>query len=111
MAESTIVSNTANVSSSICLPPACLLIVSPQLAKYLQLPQKGKITAEYVWIDGSNGVRSKSRVSIFSLFLFRAVSFPTHVLRRRAAFLLCQSGAAGMLQESQGAPFAWSALR
>ncbi|KAL1594425.1 glutamate--ammonia ligase [Paraconiothyrium brasiliense] len=43
MAESTIISNTAN------------------LQKYLALPQKGKITAEYVWIDGSNGVRSKSR--------------------------------------------------
>lgn len=41
------------------------MLTVPQLAKYLQLPQKGKITAEYVWIDGSNGVRSKSRVSIF----------------------------------------------
>ncbi|KAF2735332.1 glutamine synthetase [Polyplosphaeria fusca] len=43
MASSTIISNTAN------------------LEKYLKLPQGGKITAEYVWIDGSNGVRSKSR--------------------------------------------------
>ncbi|KAH7135034.1 glutamine synthetase [Dendryphion nanum] len=43
MAESAIVSNTAN------------------LEKYLKLDQGGKIIAEYVWIDGSNGVRSKSR--------------------------------------------------
>jgi len=43
MASSTIISNTAN------------------LEKYLKLPQKGSIIAEYVWIDASNGVRSKSR--------------------------------------------------
>ena len=43
MAEPTIVSNTAN------------------LEKYLKLPQKGKVMAEYVWIDGSNGLRSKSK--------------------------------------------------
>jgi len=43
MAESTIVSNTAN------------------LEKYLKLPQNGKVIAEYVWIDGSNGIRSKCK--------------------------------------------------
>ncbi|MCJ1282759.1 glutamate--ammonia ligase [Xylographa opegraphella] len=43
MAESTTVSNYSN------------------LEKYMNLPQKGKIMAEYVWIDGSNGVRSKSK--------------------------------------------------
>ncbi|KAF2260589.1 glutamine synthetase [Lojkania enalia] len=43
MATSTIVSNTAN------------------LEKYLKLPQNGKVIAEYVWIDGSNGVRSKCK--------------------------------------------------
>jgi hypothetical protein len=36
-----------------------------QLQKYLALPQKGKVIAEYVWIDGSNGIRSKSKVSTF----------------------------------------------
>jgi hypothetical protein len=36
-----------------------------QLQKYLSLPQSGKIIAEYVWIDGSNGIRSKSKVSNF----------------------------------------------
>jgi len=43
MAESSILSNTAN------------------LEKYLKLPQNGKVIAEYVWIDGSNGVRSKCK--------------------------------------------------
>lgn len=43
-----------------------LLMRHLQLQKYLALPQKGKIIAEYVWIDGSNGIRSKSRVSNFS---------------------------------------------
>lgn len=43
MAEPTIVSNAAN------------------LEKYLKLPQKGKVIAEYVWIDGSNGIRSKCK--------------------------------------------------
>ncbi|KAF2874409.1 glutamine synthetase [Massariosphaeria phaeospora] len=43
MTESTIVSNASN------------------LAKYLKLPQNGKVIAEYVWIDGSNGLRSKSK--------------------------------------------------
>jgi glutamine synthetase len=43
MAESTIISNTAN------------------LQKYLKLEQKGKVIAEYIWIDGSNGIRSKCK--------------------------------------------------
>jgi len=43
MAESTIVSNTANVE------------------KYMKLDQKGSIMAEYVWIDGGNGLRSKTK--------------------------------------------------
>ena len=43
MAESAIISNTAN------------------LDKYLKLPQNGKVIAEYVWIDGSNGIRSKCK--------------------------------------------------
>jgi len=43
MAESTVVSNFTI------------------LAKYMALDQKGSIMAEYVWIDGSGGLRSKSR--------------------------------------------------
>ncbi|KAF2628640.1 glutamine synthetase [Macroventuria anomochaeta] len=50
MAGSTIISNTAT------------------LQKYLSLPQKDKVIAEYVWIDGSNGIRSKSKT------LFKKVS-------------------------------------
>ncbi|KAK9380832.1 uncharacterized protein V2V93DRAFT_369680 [Kockiozyma suomiensis] len=34
---------------------------APILAKYLDLPQKGKVIAEYVWIDGTNGLRTKGR--------------------------------------------------
>ena len=30
--------------------------------KYMKLDQKGKVMAEYIWIDGSNGVRSKTKV-------------------------------------------------
>lgn len=43
MAGSSIISNTAN------------------LQKYLNLPQNGKVIAEYVWIDGTSGIRSKSK--------------------------------------------------
>lgn len=30
--------------------------------KYMKLDQKGYCMAEYIWIDGSNGVRSKTKV-------------------------------------------------
>lgn len=30
--------------------------------KYMSLDQKGYTMAEYIWIDGSNGVRSKTKV-------------------------------------------------
>jgi len=43
MSDSTVVSNTNN------------------LLKFLSLDQKGKILAEYIWIDGLNGVRSKTK--------------------------------------------------
>ena len=57
------------------LPSAGLAPRSPlanfykQLKKYLDLPQKGSVMAEYVWIDGSNGIRSKSKVSFLLLLL------------------------------------------
>lgn len=31
------------------------------LAKYMALDQKGKVLAEYVWIDGTNGLRNKTK--------------------------------------------------
>jgi len=30
--------------------------------KYMKLDQRGAVLAEYVWIDGTNGVRSKTKV-------------------------------------------------
>jgi len=41
--ESTVVSNASN------------------LAKYMKLDQRGKVLAEYIWIDGSNGLRNKTK--------------------------------------------------
>ena len=32
--------------------------------KYMSLDQKGASMAEYIWIDGNNGVRSKTKVRI-----------------------------------------------
>ena len=37
------------------------------LAKYMKLEQKGKVLAEYIWIDGSNGLRNKTKVSTIFL--------------------------------------------
>lgn len=37
--------------------------LTAQLKKYLELDQKGRIMAEYVWVDSEGGVRSKSRAS------------------------------------------------
>jgi len=42
-ASSTVVSNTVN------------------LQKYMDLPQKGYVQAEYIWIDSTNGLRSKTK--------------------------------------------------
>lgn len=32
--------------------------------KYMDLDQKGYSMAEYIWIDGRNGVRSKTKVRV-----------------------------------------------
>lgn len=51
MADNVYVSNTIN------------------LAKYMKLEQKGKVLAEYIWIDGTNGLRNKTKVSTILLSL------------------------------------------
>jgi hypothetical protein len=40
-----------------------LMSLRLQLQKYMKLDQKGKVLAEYIWIDGSNGLRNKTKVS------------------------------------------------
>jgi len=35
--------------------------------KYMALDQKGSCMAEYVWIDGTNGLRSKTKVRAWSI--------------------------------------------
>lgn len=56
---------------------AHLVIMSPKtnisnsenLKKYMSLDQKGKIMAEYVWIDANSGVRSKTKVGFTTISL------------------------------------------
>ena len=62
-AGSTTISNTENVSSNFRLHATLLLTLS-QVMKYMSLDQKGYAMAEYIWIDGNNGVRSKTKVRI-----------------------------------------------
>jgi len=62
--ESTILSNAANVSSALQPSHTYSADLSPtQLAKYMKLDQKGCVLAEYIWIDGTNGLRNKTKVS------------------------------------------------
>lgn len=42
--------------------------------KYMGLDQKGYTMAEYIWIDGSNGVRSKTKVRVLLNFPPRTAS-------------------------------------
>lgn len=38
--------------------------------KYINLDQKGSVLAEYIWIDGHNNVRSKTKVRHCSLLFY-----------------------------------------
>jgi hypothetical protein len=63
----------ANASQSIDEP---ILTHALQLQKYLSLDQKGKVIAEYVWIDSTGGTRSKSRVGPLFFLLTNMKLFP-----------------------------------
>lgn len=81
-----------------CVTLACSNSLQ-QLQKYLDLPQKGNVMAEYVWIDGSNGIRSKSKVSSFIPFFFvsHIFHFPQPIMfcgiccsrRSRCSLVVC----------------------
>jgi hypothetical protein len=70
---------------------ATLSLTPRQLKKYLDLPQKGNVMAEYVWIDGSNGIRSKSKVSLFFFFSSpRPILYPTLLRHLLQSFIAIQ---------------------
>lgn len=65
-----------------------------QLMKYLDLDQKGYSMAEYIWIDGKNGVRSKTKVRAlysFSSLLVSSCRIPILVLNSRAVSIMLKS--------------------
>lgn len=57
-----------------------------QLMKYMKLDQKGAVLAEYIWIDGTNGVRSKTKVS---QSVANSHLLPRSILAVLACFFLC----------------------
>ena len=56
--------------------------------KYINLDQKGGYMAEYIWIDGSNGVRSKTKVRVY--FINAMFHYP----HRTQASASCTGGSA-----------------
>lgn len=88
--DSVYVSNTTNVSKAIAhpQPSSTPALTSPQLQKYLDLPQHGKVIAEYVWIDADGGTRSKSKVSIIHPSLQQSATCACNATQRwtRASF-------------------------
>jgi len=54
--------------------------------KYMDLDQKGYSMAEYIWIDGNNGVRSKTKVREVPhpvVFVWLQMHASRHVLARQ----------------------------
>lgn len=66
-ATSATVSNTENVSLQNPNPQESATDRQCQLMKYMKLDQKGSVLAEYIWIDGSNGIRTKTKVSMMRI--------------------------------------------
>ena len=48
-----------------------------QLMKYMKLDQKGYCMAEYIWVDGTNGVRSKTKVRVCPVIKSLFYSLPS----------------------------------
>ncbi len=85
------------------------LTSSLQLAKYMKLDQKGKVLAEYIWIDGTNGLRNKTKVSTF---LESALYHESHSGMRTRDLLLprrTQSSMLADIQRSHIAMLQWGA--
>lgn len=56
-------SNTmSNLADMLLQSESKVISNTATLQKYMDLDQRGVIQAEYVWIDGTNGVRSKTKV-------------------------------------------------
>lgn len=82
-----------------------------QLQKYLKLEQKGKVIAEYIWIDGSNGIRSKCKVSFIFVFWLLLLLFPRGGLRSELmhapigwAFAFSASALSGHVRDKKRLP-------
>lgn len=52
--------------------------------KYMDLEQKGYSMAEYIWIDGQNGVRSKTKVRVLLITPTYSLNAGCHLFSMRA---------------------------
>lgn len=56
--------------------------------KYMNLDQRGRIQAEYVWIDANGGTRSKTKVWLISIWFPSFVYLLDYTLWACGAWLL-----------------------